>query len=76
MLLGVRKGGDASLVYGGEVDEKHVHSACPSISLSGGTLYEGVWCFSTEEGGVLLLIPCTIGVRWCVSCRLPVGGVG
>jgi hypothetical protein len=45
--LGVCKGWDASLVYGGKIDEEHVHPACPSIFLSGGTLYVGIWCVVT-----------------------------
>ena len=33
VLLNVRKSGDMPLVYGGEIDEKHVCAACPSILL-------------------------------------------
>ena len=40
MGLGVAEDGDFSLVDGCEVDEEHVHSACPAVRLS---LYEGVW---------------------------------
>ena len=45
MLLGVREGGDAPLVYGRKVYQKHVHTASPAVSLLGGALYVGVWCF-------------------------------
>ena len=44
MLLGVREGGDAPLVYGAEVDEEHVYTACPTIRLLGSTLYTGDRC--------------------------------
>ncbi len=44
MLLSVCEGGDAPLVYGGEVDEEHVHAARPAIRLLGGTLYMGDRC--------------------------------
>ena len=47
MLLGVGEGGDAPLVYGGEIDEEHVHAARPTIRLSGGRLYVDVWYFSS-----------------------------
>ena len=52
MLLGVCEGGDAPLVYGGEIDEEHVHFACPTICLSGGRLYVYVWYFSFQKWGV------------------------
>ncbi len=41
MLLGVCEGGDAPLVYGGEVGEEHVYTACTAIHLLGSTLYMG-----------------------------------
>jgi hypothetical protein len=44
MLLGVCEGGDAPLVYGGEVGEEHVYAARPTIRLLGGTLYVGDRC--------------------------------
>jgi hypothetical protein len=44
MLLGVCEGGDMPLVYGGEVGEEHVYTACPAIRLFGITLYMGEWC--------------------------------
>ena len=53
MLLGVCEGRDASLVYGGEVDEEHVYAACPSIRLLGSTLDMGDWCFLVEEWGAI-----------------------
>ena len=51
MLLSVCKGGDAALVYGGEVGEEHVYAACPSIRLLRSTLDMGDWCFLVEEWG-------------------------
>ncbi len=33
MLLGVCAGGDAPLVYGGEVSEEHMYTAYPAIRL-------------------------------------------
>ena len=51
MLLGVCEGGDASLVYGGKVDEEHVYAACPSIRLLGSTSDMGDWCLLVEEWG-------------------------
>ena len=51
MLLGVREGGDAPLVYGGEVGEEHVHTACPAIRLLGSTLDMGDQCGLLEEWG-------------------------
>ena len=39
MLLSVYKGGDAALVYGGEVGEEHVEAVRPAVRLLGGTLY-------------------------------------
>jgi hypothetical protein len=51
VLLGVCEGGDAPLVYGGEVGEEHVYTACPSISLLKGTLDMGDWCVLLEEWG-------------------------
>ena len=44
MLLGVCEGGDASLIYGGEVGEEHVYTACPATRLLGSALYMGGWC--------------------------------
>ncbi len=44
MLLGVCEGGDAPLVYGGEVGEEHVYSACPAIRLLGGAFDIGGGC--------------------------------
>ncbi len=44
MLLSVCKGGDAALVYGGEVGEEHVEAARPAVRLLGGTLYVGDRC--------------------------------
>jgi len=29
--MGVCEGGDATLVYGGEIYEEHVYAACPSM---------------------------------------------
>ena len=44
MLLGVCEGGDASLVYGGEVSEEHVEAARPAVRLLGSTLYMDDQC--------------------------------
>jgi hypothetical protein len=44
MLLGVCEGGDAPLVYGGEVSEEHVYAVRPAIHLLRGTLYIGDRC--------------------------------
>ena len=44
MLLGVSEGGDASLVYGGEVGEEHVEATRPTVRLLGSTLYMGDRC--------------------------------
>ena len=41
MVLGVCECGDASLVYGCEVDEEHVHATRPSVGLLGSSLYVG-----------------------------------
>ncbi len=51
MLLGVCEGGDAPLVYGGEVGEEHVHTACPAIRLLRSTLDMGDRCGLLEEWG-------------------------
>ena len=60
MVLGVRASGDAALVYGGEVDEKHGYAACPSICLLG---VHWIWVAAGPVGGVgaLLLALSTIG---------------
>ncbi len=47
VLLGVCECGDATLVYGCEVDEEHVYDTRPSVRLPGSTLDVGVWCFSS-----------------------------
>ncbi len=44
MLLSVCRGGDAAVVYGGEVDEEPVEAARPAVRLLGGTLYVGDRC--------------------------------
>ena len=44
VVLDVCECGDASLVYGCEVDEEHVHATRPSVRLLGGTLYIGDRC--------------------------------
>ena len=44
MLLGVCEGGDAPLVYGGEVGEDHMYTTRPVIRLLGSTLYMGDRC--------------------------------
>ena len=51
MVLGVCESGDGALVYGDEVDEKHVYAACLSICLLAGTLDKGDWYFLSEEWG-------------------------
>ncbi len=38
VLLCVSEGGDAPLVYGGEVDEEHVYDTRPSVRLPGSAL--------------------------------------
>ena len=48
MVLGVCQSGGSALVYGGEVDEKHVYAACLSICLLGCTLDMGDWRFLSE----------------------------
>jgi hypothetical protein len=50
----VCEGGDAALVYDGEVDEKRVYAACPFICLMGGNLNIGDSCFLSEEWGCYL----------------------
>ena len=40
----VCEGGDAPLLYGGEVGEEHVYTACPAIRLLGSTAYMGDRC--------------------------------
>jgi hypothetical protein len=47
VLLGVCECGDASLVYGCEVDEEHVYATRPPVRLPGSALDVGVWCFSS-----------------------------
>ena len=44
MLLSVCNGGDAALLYGGEVGDEHVEAARPTVRLLGGTLYVGDRC--------------------------------
>jgi hypothetical protein len=44
VLLGVCKGGDAALAYGGEVGEEHVEAARPAVRLLGSALYMGDRC--------------------------------
>ena len=51
MLLGVCEGGDAPLVYSGEVGEEHVQSACPAMHLLGGVLDMGGGCGVLQEWG-------------------------
>ena len=49
MLVGVCEGGDAPLVYGGEVGEDRVYAACPAIRLLRSTLDMGDRCGLSEE---------------------------
>ncbi len=53
MLLGVREDGDLPLVYGGEIDEKHVRAACPSIRLPGVLCMWVSGAFVRRRGGVI-----------------------
>ena len=51
MLLGVCEGGDAPLVYGGEVGEEHVYTAWPAIRVLRSTLDVGDRCGLLNEWG-------------------------
>ena len=44
MYLGVCEGGDAPLLYGGEVGEEHVYATRPAIRLLGSALDMGDRC--------------------------------
>jgi len=68
MLLGVCEGGDAPLVYSGEVGEEHVYIACPAIRLLRSALDMGGRCGVLDDGGVPYLALSTIDGGWCVSC--------
>ena len=48
-MLGMCEGGDAALVYGGEVGEEHVYTACLAVRLLRGTLDMDYWCVLLEE---------------------------
>ena len=54
MLLGVLEGGDAALVYSGEIDEEHVHTTRSTVRLLGGALNVYVRCISFKERGCYL----------------------
>jgi len=54
VLLGVCEDGDAPLVYGGKIGEKHVYAARPSIRLLRSTLDTGDWSFLVKKWGCYL----------------------
>ena len=51
VLLGMCEWGESPLVYGGKVDEEHVHAASPSTRLLGSILDMSDWCYLVEEWG-------------------------